>query len=416
MLPDTAGKSVLLLQGPVGPFFARLAVDLEAAGARVTKVNFHPGEDIFYRDRRAIAYRGTFDDWPAFCRDLLRQRQIDVVFLFGDCRPVHKRAIEACEDEGVPVWVFEEGYLRPHFITVEEGGVNGHSRLPKDPDFYRRATRDLGPLPDPEPVGNTFPNQVAYAILNAVAITLLGWRYPHYEHHRDVNAIRQAYCWVRGAGRKYYYQAREKHHMPRLVGPYSGRYVLVPLQVHCDSQLEHSDYARIEDFIDEVAETFAEAAPKDHLLVFKHHPFDRPYRDYTRHLRALGRRLGLADRIVYVHDLHLPTLLRHARGTVTMNSTVGTSSLHHGTPVKVMGRAIYDIPGLTDPRPLVEFLREPQPVDEALYAAFCRYLRETNQINGSFYKRLPGAITETGLRPLPDRARRGRAPLRLVRA
>ncbi|WP_250313331.1 capsular polysaccharide export protein, LipB/KpsS family, partial [Escherichia coli] len=33
---------------------------------------------------------------------------------------------------------FEEGYLRPQFITVEEGGVNAYSSLPRDPDFYRK--------------------------------------------------------------------------------------------------------------------------------------------------------------------------------------------------------------------------------------------------------------------------------------
>jgi len=25
--------------------------------------------------------------------------------------------------------VFEEGYLRPHWVTYERGGANGHSRL-----------------------------------------------------------------------------------------------------------------------------------------------------------------------------------------------------------------------------------------------------------------------------------------------
>lgn len=416
MLPETAGKHVLLLQGPIGPFFARLARDLRAGGAQVTKINFHPGDDLFYRDGDAISYRDKPEAWPAFLRGLLRERGIDLIYLFGDCRPLHREAIQVAEDEGIPVWVFEEGYLRPQFITLEHGGVNGRSPLPKDPAFYRRIARELEPLPEPEPVGDTFPYQLTYAVLNSLAITFLGWRYPHYRHHRDVNAFRQAFYWLRGGARKLYYRALQKELLPRLTGPYSGRFILVPLQVHCDSQIEHSSYCRMEEFIDEVAETFARAAPDDSRLVFKHHPFDRPYRDYSRHLRALGRRLGCAERIVYVHDLHLPTLLRHARGTVTMNSTVGTSSLHHGTPVKVMGRAVYDIPGLTDPRPLTDFFREHGEVDETLFAAFCRYLRETNQINGNFYKRLAGATTETGLKPQREKAHSTDARLRPVRA
>lgn len=42
------GRNVLLLQGPVGPFFSRLAHDLELAGASVHKVNFNAGDSLFY--------------------------------------------------------------------------------------------------------------------------------------------------------------------------------------------------------------------------------------------------------------------------------------------------------------------------------------------------------------------------------
>ena len=42
-------------------------------------------------------------------------------------------------------------------------------------------------------------------------------------------------------------------------------------------------------------------------------------------------------------------------------------------------------------------VRVKQEVDVDLYRAFCRWLRETNQINGSFYKRTPGLPSETGL-------------------
>ena len=42
------GKRILLLQGPVGPFFWRFAKDLEQAGAQVFKVNFNGGDLLFY--------------------------------------------------------------------------------------------------------------------------------------------------------------------------------------------------------------------------------------------------------------------------------------------------------------------------------------------------------------------------------
>src|SRR5207253_3330067 len=52
------GKRVLLLQGPVGPFFRRLAARLRAAGAEVHKVNFNGGDGLRSEERRVGKERG----------------------------------------------------------------------------------------------------------------------------------------------------------------------------------------------------------------------------------------------------------------------------------------------------------------------------------------------------------------------
>ena len=38
-------------------------------------------------------------------------------------------------------------------------------------------------------------------------------------------------------------------------------------------------------------------------------------------------------------------LLRNAAGVVTINSTIGITALYHGVPVKVLGNAVFDVPG-----------------------------------------------------------------------
>ena len=58
------GKKVLLLQGPVGPFFHGLAQDLRAVGAEVHKVNFNGGDKLFYW-RDAHSFKGKLEQWPA---------------------------------------------------------------------------------------------------------------------------------------------------------------------------------------------------------------------------------------------------------------------------------------------------------------------------------------------------------------
>ncbi len=147
------GKRVLLLQGPVGPFFRRLARRLRAAGAEVRKINFNGGDCLFYPSR-AILWRGPMESWPQHFAALLERLRIDIVLLFGDCRPIHRAACHVAQQRGVKVGAFEEGYVRPNFITFERFGVNGYSLIPRRPDFYTRLTGEVRAL-DRE-VGNAF--------------------------------------------------------------------------------------------------------------------------------------------------------------------------------------------------------------------------------------------------------------------
>lgn len=120
-----AGRHVLLLQGPVGPFFGRVAEAMrEASAASVHKINFSGGDWLFYR-YRAVNYTGTLSQWPDFLARYLEDNRIDVLVLFGDCRPVHAAAISVAAERGLTYWVFEEGYIRPNYVTLERHGVNG---------------------------------------------------------------------------------------------------------------------------------------------------------------------------------------------------------------------------------------------------------------------------------------------------
>src|SRR3954469_24926426 len=129
--------NTLLLQGPVGPLFAGLARELRRRGDRVWHVTFNGGDEFFADGEAAIPFQRGIDEWPFHLSSLLHSRKIDRVFLFGDCRPLHRIAVLICGQLGVPVCVVEEGYLRPFYLTIERGGVNGNSPLPRDPGFYR---------------------------------------------------------------------------------------------------------------------------------------------------------------------------------------------------------------------------------------------------------------------------------------
>ncbi len=395
-LNSFSGKHVLLLQGPLGPFFRRLSHDLTASGARVSKVNFNGGDWLFY-PTGAIQFKERMEDWPAFLAGLLAELKIDVILLFGDCRPIHRCVREQAERLGIRLGVFEEGYVRPDHITLEGGGINANSSLPRDKNFY--LTYPVEQSNEPLKVGHVFWYAALWATLYYMASSILESAFPHYRHHRRLS-VRELLPWLRGLRRKCYYRIKERHIQRRLQTEFSGRFFLVPLQVYYDSQIRvHSNYPSIESFIHEVVSSFAKNADPDVALVIKHHPMDRAYRDYTQLWESLSEGYGLQDRLLYVHDLQLPTVLPHTRGVVVVNSTVGLSALLYGVPVKVCGRAIYDIASITYSGRLKNFWKEAplHKPDPTALQSFRSYLIEHTQLNGSMYKRLPVAGSRTGV-------------------
>lgn len=390
------GKNVLLLQGPMGPFFRRLARDLEWVGAKVCKVNFNGGDWLFY-PTNAVAFRGRLDEWEGFLDQLLAERRIDIILLFGDCRPIHTIAHQLAISRGIDIGVFEEGYLRPNHITFERFGVNALSRLPRNPIFYLNSEQP--PSKPVKPVGNSYWYGVLWSILYYLASFLLSPLFCHYQHHRPLT-LRETVPWARSIWRKWAYSIRERDMQKYLSTTLSHKFFLVPLQVHNDAQIcVHSDFATVGDFIGFAIESFARHAPGETHLVIKHHPMDRGYHDYQALITQLAGEYGLRGRIHYIHDQHLPTLLRHTRGVVVVNSTVGLSALHHHVPVKVCGKALYDMQGLTCQIPLNAFWRiaHQSPPSQKLYLRFRAYLQENTQINGNFYKRLPIPGSHAGL-------------------
>ncbi len=389
-------SNVLLLQGPVGPFFKWFAQDLESNGFNVFKINFNGGDRFHYPLNQAYDFTGYFSDWESYLVDFLANHNIGRIYLFGDCRSYHKVAKKIAKEKNVRLFVFEEGYIRPNFITLEEAGVNGHSSLiDKDIDYRNSSSR---PSSNPQFPKQVFRNMVVQAVTYYLASTLSAIRFPNYVHHRPLNPLREGGKWLLSVLRKVKYTITERKMGYFLARSLRDKYFLCPLQVHCDMQISaHSGFTSVEHFIGTVVESFARRSDDQLQLVFKHHPMDRGYTDYTTLIKKLAHEYGLENRLHYVHDLDLPSLLKGARGTVLINSTVGMSSLHHDTPVKTLGSAIYNRPELTSQSSLDDFWQNCGEVNRAAYSAFRNYLISRNQINGSFYRSLGISKKGTGL-------------------
>lgn len=378
-------QHVLLLQGKMGSFFHRFATFLQQKHIKVSKVNLNAGDAFFYHHKPVYDYAGTLTEFSGWLTQLIETQHIDAVVCFGDCRPHHLLAAQLCEKLGVSFFVFEEGYLRPDYITMQEHGINGYSRLNLEEIQSLQKANDA-----PLYTHNRFYRLSMAAVVYYVVARFGQHRYPFYEHYRGMTAWQEAIAWMKVPWRKFKGYFPDKYLQKRLVRQERKNYFLVSLQVHNDSQItHHSDYRDVVEFIDEVISSFAIHAEDGHLLVFKHHPLDRGHRDYQALIAHLAERYGVSGRVFYGCDMHLPTLIKHSLGMITINSTTGLQSIYHKRPTKVMGRAIYNISHLVDERPLSEFWREPQLPDNEFYLRFREYLIEQTQLNGSFYGRSP---------------------------
>jgi capsular polysaccharide export protein len=388
---DIKNKNILLLQGPMGYFFNSLDEKFSNHGAKVYRIGLNAGDEFFSNSKHFTPYRGRPEEWDIFITDFFKTNKIDMIFLFGDCRFYQSTAIEIVKNFGIRAFVFEEGYIRPDYITLEENGVNDNSSLPRDREFYDLLDYHQEMwcnYKNIKHIGSAYVKMALQASVYYIMASVFKYKYPYYQHHKALFVTLEFFYGARNLLNKIVYKFTESSIADKLHYEISKKYYFVPLQTYNDFQVtKHSKYKDIEEFLLEVITSFSKYAPKDNYLVIKHHPMDRGKKDYKSFITKISRDLDIQNRVIAVHDVHLPTILKNTLATITINSTVGISALYHNSPTICMGNSFYDIDGLTSKNiPLDEFWQNYKQVDEELFEKFRCYLIQKTQINGSFYK------------------------------
>ncbi len=378
----------LFLQGPHGPFFAGLAAMLGRAGAEIWRVGFNAGDRAFWSDSgRYIAHRDGAEAWPAHCAQLMAEKGVTDLVLYGDTRQVHAASVRLAQDRGITIHVFEEGYLRPYWVTYERGGSNGNSRLMQlgVPEMRRALERCDMDIPDaPARWGDT-RQHVFYGALYHACVLLANRSYPGFRPHRRLSV---------GAEFRLYLARlllMPVHGLERRIATRRIRfggfpYHLVLLQLEHDASFrDHGPFATMAEFLEVVVRGFAEGAPRHHHLVFKAHPLEDGRVQLRRAILHLARAHGVAERVHFVRGGKLAGLLAAARSAVTVNSTAAQQVLWRGLPLKVFGEAVYAKAEFVSPQPLADFFADPIRPDSRAYRDFRHYLLETSQLAGGFY-------------------------------
>lgn len=381
-------RSFLFLQGPHGPFFHRLGQMLRAAGATVHRVGFNRGDQAFWPDRASyIPFKDAPEDWPAALDALLDSHKVTDIVLYGDTRPIHATAVAAARHRNITLHVFEEGYLRPYWITYERGGSNGHSRLMRlsVPDMRDALARSPSDQPDAPTSWGDMRQHMFWGALYHWFVFAGAGSYPRFRPHRALTVWQEAKLHLRRL------ILQPIHRWERMLKTAAIRRSGHPLHLallqleHDASFRSHSPFRTMTEFLSVVIEGFASGAPRHHHLVFKAHPLEDGRTPLRADIRRLAAQHGVADRIHFIPGGKLGPLLDVARSAVTVNSTAGQQVLWRGLPLRTFGDAVYAKPEFVSDQPLPEFFATPTRPDLRAYRDYRRYLLETSQVPGGFY-------------------------------
>jgi len=380
----------LFLQGPHGPFFSQLACALESYGHATNQIGFNQGDKIFWANKRSfIPFTLPIDAWSGFLQREFREKQITDLVIYNDTRPFHKTAIQAAHARGINVHIFEEGYLRPYWITYERDGSNGNSKLMSlaqsavVPDHL---TRGPDPVHAPCHWGD-MREHIFYGAVYHWCILCANRQFPNFTSHREIS--------IRKEFRLHLKQlvftpariaARFWANLTLKFGTFPYHLILMQLQ-HDSAFQNHSPFKTNASFLELTLRSFANNAPPHHHLVIKAHPLEDGRSEIAYHLRRLGTKFGINRRIHYLPGGKLAHVLDPALSVVTVNSTAGQQALWRGIPVKTLGQAIYNHDKFISKQSLDAFFAHPKAPNLQAYKAFRNFLLQTSQIPGGFYSK-----------------------------
>ena len=376
----------VFLQGMPSPFFSRVGEVLSGRGCKVTGINLCFGDRYFWKGANTVDYRGPESRWPSFISDFLVREKVSDLVLLGEQRSYHKAAIEQAKKSNTRVAVTDFGYLRPDWITLEQDGMGGRSLFPKDLALIRKRAAQLPPWDPSVKYADSFRSMAVGDLLYSFGNVFFAWLYPGYR--RPDNRV-NPFLYFPAMGLRLWSAKKRENRAQEILKPFLHEkkpFFVFPLQLEHDFQIvSYSPFDGMEEPIFLVIRSFADHCDPETRLLIKSHPYDPGLKNWEKRIRRIARECGVSDRIVYIEGGNLDKITARATGMVTVNSTSGVKALQLGKAVKTLGRAVYDIDGLTFQKGLDPFWRKAAPPDAADVEAFLKLLAWTIQVKGVFF-------------------------------
>lgn len=385
-------RHFLFLQGPHGSFFKKLGETLKKKGYHVSRINLCGGDWLDWHGENTWSYCGQKNLWSLWISTFFDKNNVTDLLVFGDWRPMHSEAIIIAKIKNIRVWVFEEGYLRPAYITMEQNGVNGRSELFNgsnefvDQIYQMKCDNSL--KNDPILVSGKLSKRMALAF-NYGAFELLSkpfffW----YKTHRPNGILKELASWIPRLYKKRKFRKQSLEDLRKLYRAHIN-FFLFPLQLDSDSQVRlYSPFNGMKEAIIYILSSFAYHANKSDILVIRNHPMDNGLINYRQFIMNFSKSIGIGDRVVFVDTGNAKMMMQHTKAMVVLNSTIGMTGLENNLPVYCVGTSIYARPGLAidkTQQTLDEFWKNPIYPDYEILRNFKELLKTTVLYNGSYY-------------------------------
>ena len=320
--------------------------------------------------------------------DFLCAKKIDLLVVWNGAYIDSQIGIRLAQRRGIKIVYLENGFF-PRTLQIDPVGINYDNSISSlSPDFFREIKFDeerYEKFIDDYKMGNP-PNlpkapQFQLDFLGKALFKYTLLRHHDFGHPYFLPAPLRRLFGIEDPSPKYS-PPKGDEPPPKIKKPY----ILVPLQVHDDSQIINLSplVHNMEQFVEAVHRATKEAFGDDYALVVKEHPVDR-----SRGFVYPDLKERFSD-IIWLGKFDIKKALEEASLVVTINSTVGLEALIYEKPVVTLGLAFYNKLGLVFHANSLDELSETmklaisQGPDKALVKRFLYHLRFDYVVEGNY--------------------------------
>ena len=283
-----ADRVFLFLQSHPSFIGRSLINQMRSQGVECHIVNLSLSDWLSRLGLGAKNYMGKLENWRDYLRNFIECNAITDIVYYQDQRPYHRIARSLAHEMKLNTYVYEFGYFRPDWVTLEKGGMGPFSHFPNNPEQIMRLASKL----DERVYSTHYPYPFFAEAFFEVVYHMMPRGFPfvfrHYKNDRYYHPWFDFPSYIPRLLRSKSLEISAQQTIDSLVAD-ETEFFVIPMQLQSDYQIRRaSHYGHMSEMVEEVISSFKKNANKDAALVFKVHPLDNNIERWPRARIALS--------------------------------------------------------------------------------------------------------------------------------